>query len=78
MIRNEVYTNHSNHPNFEDSIVNKRWINELNKYPDQYDVHNLHAVYPDGKLDVKKEQESIEAYDHIVFQFPFYWFNCPP
>ena len=20
----------------------------------------------------------IEKYDKIVFQFPFYWFNCPP
>ena len=25
-----------------------------------------------------KEQELIENYDKIIFQFPFYWFNCPP
>ncbi|MDM1046053.1 NAD(P)H-dependent oxidoreductase [Myroides sp. 1354] len=66
------------HPNFENSVVNKLWINELSKYPDQYYIHNLHEVYPDGILDVKKEQALIEGYDHIVFQFPFYWFNCPP
>lgn len=66
------------HPNFEESVVNKLWVNELSKFPDQYYVHNLHAAYPDGVIDVKKEQELIEAYDHIVFQFPFYWFNCPP
>lgn len=66
------------HPNFGESIVNKLWINELEQSVERYFIHNLYAEYPDGIIDVQKEQELIESYDHIVFQFPFYWFNCPP
>lgn len=66
------------HPNLKNSVVNKRWVEELNKYPDKYVVHNLHEMYPTGQLDISKEQKLIEAYDKVVFQFPFYWFNCPP
>lgn len=66
------------HPKLEDSKVNKRWIKELQKYPDQFHIHNVHSLYPDEKLDIQKEQELISSFDKIVFQFPFYWFNCPP
>ncbi len=66
------------HPDIENSVINKRWIEALNKYPEKFYVHQLHKVYPDEKIDVSAEQKLIEAYDKIVFQFPFYWFNCPP
>lgn len=66
------------HPTLENSLINKRWIEELKKYPNQYTLHNLYSLYPDEKIDVEKEQQLIEAHDRIVFQFPFYWFNCPP
>ncbi|MFN0254614.1 NAD(P)H-dependent oxidoreductase [Pedobacter ureilyticus] len=65
------------HPNIETSVINKRWVEELNKYPELYTVHQLHQVYPDEKIDVQAEQKLIEKYDKIVFQFPYYWFNCP-
>lgn len=66
------------HPNLGSSETNKRWIAALLKYPDKYVLHDLHKLYPDEKIDVEKEQQLIEAYDKIIFQFPFYWFNCPP
>lgn len=66
------------HPNIESSTVNKRWIEELKKYPEKYTVHELHKVYPDGIINVKKEQQLIEAHQNLVLQFPIYWFNCPP
>lgn len=66
------------HPDIKSSAVNKRWVEALNKYPDKYVVHQLYEVYPDEKIDVRAEQQLIEQYDKIVFQFPFYWFNCPP
>ncbi|MFP3597281.1 NAD(P)H-dependent oxidoreductase [Chryseobacterium sp. SIMBA_029] len=66
------------HPHMENSLINKRWIEELNKYPEKYTVHQLYEAYPDEKIDVKKEQELIESYDNIIFQFPFYWFSSPP
>lgn len=66
------------HPNMEASIVNKRWAEELRKYPDKYTVHDLHRAYPDGKIDVEKEQQLIEAHSNLVLQFPVYWFSSPP
>ncbi|ASK30079.1 NAD(P)H oxidoreductase [Chryseobacterium sp. T16E-39] len=66
------------HPHMEDSLINKKWKEELEKYPEKYTVHDLYSVYPDEKIDVAKEQQLIENYDKIVFQFPFYWFSSPP
>ncbi|MGN8772248.1 NAD(P)H-dependent oxidoreductase [Paenibacillus barengoltzii] len=28
--------------------------------------------------EVEKEQRILLQYDRIVFQFPFYWYSCPP
>ena len=65
------------HPDIKNSVVNKRWIEELNKYPERYVVHQLYEAYPDEKIDVLAEQRLIERYNKVVFQFPYYWFNCP-
>lgn len=59
------------HPDLEKSVINKRWIEELQKYPNQYYIHDLYAAYPDEKLNIEKEQLLIEAYDTIVFSFRF-------
>ena len=40
------------HPEIGNSVVNKRWMEELKKYPDQFIVHHLDAIYPDGIIDV--------------------------
>lgn len=66
------------HPTMETSVINKRWVEVLNQFPEKYTVHELYKAYPDGELDVEKEQELIEAYDKIIFQFPLYWFSSPP
>ncbi|MEN7547794.1 NAD(P)H-dependent oxidoreductase [Rapidithrix thailandica] len=66
------------HPNLENSLVNKRWMEELEKYPDKYVLHDLYGAYPDEIIDIEREQQLVEAFDKIIFQFPFYWFNCPP
>ena len=66
------------HPHIENSLINKRWIKELSKYPDKYLLHQLHQVYPDERIDVFAEQKLVEQFSKIVFQFPYYWFNCPP
>lgn len=62
----------------ETSVINKRWVEELKKYPDKYTVHELYKVFPDGNIDVEKEQNLVERHENPVFQFPIYWFNCPP
>ncbi|MDU5949483.1 MAG: NAD(P)H-dependent oxidoreductase [Paenibacillus macerans] len=66
------------HPNIESSVINKRWVEELRKYPEKYTVHELYKVYPNGNIDPKKEQQLIESHSNLVLQFPIYWFNCPP
>lgn len=66
------------HPTIGQSVVNKRWISELHKYPQQFTVHELYRRYPDGRIDVAEEQARVEAHDALVLQFPVYWFNCPP
>jgi putative NADPH-quinone reductase len=66
------------HPDLDHSVVNKRWIDELRKFPETYLVHDLYGTYPNGKIDVKSEQQLLEKFGNIVFQFPFFWFNCPP
>lgn len=66
------------HPNIEQSTVNKRWVAELLKSPELFTVHELYKTYPNGQIDVLAEQERIEAHQHLIIQFPLYWFNCPP
>lgn len=66
------------HPNIENSVINKRWREALKKHPEQFTVHELYNVYPDGKINVEAEQRLVEQHDALVLQFPVYWFNCPP
>ncbi|MCR8642948.1 NAD(P)H-dependent oxidoreductase [Paenibacillus sp. N1-5-1-14] len=66
------------HPNIETSAINKRWVEQLKKYPEKYTVHELYKVYPDGNIDMEKEQQLIEAHDNLILQFPMYWFSSPP
>ncbi|WP_369310980.1 NAD(P)H-dependent oxidoreductase [Providencia rettgeri] len=66
------------HPNLGGSKFNHYWINELKKLPELYTVHDLHAEYPDGEFDINREQALLVSHDTIIFQFPIYWFNCPP
>lgn len=66
------------HPDIEKSIVNKRWINELKKYPGEFTVHHLDNEYPDGSINVAREQELVLRHERIIFQFPYYWFYAPP
>ncbi|MBJ8681575.1 NAD(P)H-dependent oxidoreductase [Citrobacter freundii] len=66
------------HPNYNSSVINKRWADELAKYPDLFTIHHLYQAYADGVIDVEHEQKLIEQHDSIILQFPLYWFNCPP
>jgi hypothetical protein len=43
------------HPNFGTSLVSKSWVRALENHPDLYEIHQLHQVYADGKIDVVAE-----------------------
>ena len=66
------------HPNVEASRVNRRWRQELLLHPDKVTIHELYKEYPDWKIDVAGEQQLLEEHEHIIFQFPLYWYSYPP
>ena len=68
----------SAHPNLEESVINRRWLTELRKQPDLCTIHTLAACYPDGRIDVERKHRLIEEHGSLIFQFPIYWFSCPP
>lgn len=37
----------------------------------------MEELYPDGKVDVEREQELLKQHDRILFQFPLYWYSAP-
>ncbi len=65
------------HPNLEKSLVNRIWVQELEKQED-VTIHDLHKKYPDEQIDVEQEQQLLVMHDRIIFQFPFYWYSSPP
>ena len=65
------------HPDLETSLINKRWMDELKKYPENFTVHHLRHENTDHRFDLKKEQKLIEEHGNLIIQFPMYWFNCP-
>ncbi|MGT2907369.1 NAD(P)H-dependent oxidoreductase [Streptococcus dentiloxodontae] len=66
------------HPDIEQAKVNKRWKQELQKYPQDIVIHDLYQTYPDWAIDVSVEQRLLEQHDRIIFQFPIYWYSYPP
>ncbi|SHK56919.1 NAD(P)H-dependent oxidoreductase [Epilithonimonas mollis] len=65
------------HPAYETSVANKTVIEELLKSNLDLEIRNIHEMYPDYKIDVKAEQETLLRHQTIIFQYPFYWYNMP-
>ncbi|WP_234400016.1 NAD(P)H-dependent oxidoreductase [Campylobacter concisus] len=66
------------HPDIQNSVINKRLLQEALKEPQRFSVHDLTQVYAGGDIDAAHEQELIRAYDALVLQFPLHNFSCPP
>ena len=64
-------------PKIEASIGNKVNIeNFINLHPDA-EIDELYKLYPDFKIDIKKEQEKLIRAECIILQFPMFWYNTP-
>jgi glutathione-regulated potassium-efflux system ancillary protein KefG len=65
------------HPLFEKSSANKSLVENI---PNSkiLTFHDLYEEYPDFDIDVKREQLLLSNHDIIIWQYPMYWFNCPP
>ena len=65
------------HPNIEQSLANKTIISNIKKEKNDVTIRDINKLYPNFKIDAKKEQEELLKYDTIVFQYPFFWYNMP-
>lgn len=65
------------HPNLKESRINKAWAKALARDPDRITLNDLYGSYPDGDIDVAREQALLRSHDRIVFQFPMHWFSAP-
>jgi len=65
------------HPALSKSRINAAWADSLRDEP-RITLHDIHATARDGSFDIAAEQKLVEAHDRIVFQFPLFWYSCPP
>ncbi|CAM3942906.1 NAD(P)H-dependent oxidoreductase [Cohnella lubricantis] len=65
------------HPSLADGSRMNRKLVEAAKQAGGLTVRDLYAEYPDGRIDVAREQELLLAHDRVVFQFPFWWYSAP-
>ena len=65
------------HPNLKDSFANKIIVEKLKTLCPEIEIDNIYEKYPDGKMDVKAEQEKLLKADTIITAFPMYWFKSP-
>ena len=64
------------HPALERSRANKAMARAAEDIPGVA-VHDLYEEYPAFLIDVPAEQARLRASDHIVLQFPLYWYSTP-
>jgi glutathione-regulated potassium-efflux system ancillary protein KefG len=65
------------HPAFERSRVHRQLVDAVVELPG-VTFHDLYEAYPDFDVDVKREQELLNAHEVVVLQHPFYWYSTPP
>ena len=64
------------HPSLEGSSrVNKKLSDAARQIG--LDVRDMYMIYPDFRIDIKREQEVLTHTDRIVLQFPMYWYSTP-
>ncbi|MEM6252268.1 MAG: NAD(P)H-dependent oxidoreductase [Cyanobacteria bacterium P01_D01_bin.156] len=66
------------HPNLKKSRVNRIWKQQFEESGKITTSRDMYDEYPDFQIDVMHEHEQLLAHDRIIFQFPFYWYSCPP
>lgn len=59
------------HPDFNTSVINKKWVESLQKYPDKFYIHLLHQVYPNENIDIKAEQKLVGNMKKLFSNFLF-------
>jgi glutathione-regulated potassium-efflux system ancillary protein KefG len=65
------------HPRYESSRANRLLLQHAASL-DGVTTCDMYELYPDFNIDVEAEKQRVEAHDIIIWQHPFYWYNCPP
>ncbi|MEJ5056538.1 NAD(P)H-dependent oxidoreductase [Sphingobacterium sp. MYb382] len=65
------------HPTYDKSFANKTIMEALQNSKLDLEIRDIHALYPDYKIDVQAEQAALLRHQTIVFQYPFYWYSMP-
>lgn len=61
----------SGHPELNHSVANATILDEVATALPDAEIRRLDWLYPDGKINIAAEQESLLWADVIVWQFPF-------
>ncbi len=67
-----VYAN----PRGPASRANAALLRAMSARPDT-EIRDLTTLYPDGAIDIAAEQTALERADHVVLQYPTYWYSVP-
>jgi putative NADPH-quinone reductase len=65
------------HPDIAHSRANAALAAAAGRVPG-VEVADLHALYPDGRIDDDTEVARLLSADRIVLQFPLQWYSTPP
>lgn len=65
------------HPTLEKSRVNSQLARVVADLPG-VTFQDLYEAYPYFDINVRYEQQLLEAHDLVVFQHPFFWYSTPP
>lgn len=65
------------HPDLANSRANAAMAQAAGALPG-IEVADLHALYPDGRIDADVEVARLLGADRIVLQFPVQWYSTPP
>ena len=67
------------HPSLETSTVNHALLQAARSLgPQQVEVRDLYALYPDYLVDIAAEQALLARARLVVWQHPVHWYGMPP
>ena len=67
----------SGHTDLNNSVANKKILEELQRDLPQAEFIFLDKLYPTYQINVEVEQQRVLNADIIVLQFPFFWYGVP-
>ncbi len=67
----------SGHTDLNNSVANKKILEELSRRLPNAEVDYLSELYSDYRINVDKEQEKLLKADIIVLQYPVFWYSMP-